>query len=476
MQYVSNLLLWMMKLLTTIYFSFQIIQKLGCTSHRIILEISLQKRIIMVLVVTLLKMLMLLILDTSDFLVAPRAMTPPKLPLEINSLDSTDFEEPMPKRFTLDLSILSPVVPIKLHNPFKSSDTSDKSNVDNMSDVGIPSINNLTFNASIHNETTNTNINLENPTKFTNVVVNNFTNLNDDISQTYETENIAPAINLNTTLSINKPNLTKNGFDLNSTMTITPNKTKKGLLNGTITKSSFKAPLNTTFPKPTSNSIFLKTLNNTFTKSVDALSGGTEDDQISSASDSSYSSCSNIPRSVDDLHTIARLQEESLEERNTTPKSNDSVIKSIMNGDVQMSTPKSRYINSIDDSVFFDEPLSPIATLPDVNPLTNLLPAADNKSTTIYDKETNATFQRTGVQGGVSNPVGAIAAVTTSMMPKVSRLKRPTVVSHLPVSRLTRLPVVNSTFTRPPSVPATSIPRPASRLPAPRFRGRTLPK
>lgn len=66
---------------------------------------------------------------------------------------------------------------------------------------------------------------------------------------------------------------------------------------------------NTTFTKleaPAS-----KGMNSTFVKSMDGLNGGLEDDQTSSASDSSFSSCSTKPRSVDELRTIAQLQENS---------------------------------------------------------------------------------------------------------------------------------------------------------------------
>lgn len=66
---------------------------------------------------------------------------------------------------------------------------------------------------------------------------------------------------------------------------------------------------NTTFTKLDTTAS--KGLNSTFVKSMDGLNGGLEDDQASSASDSSFSSCSTKPRSVDELRTIAQQQENS---------------------------------------------------------------------------------------------------------------------------------------------------------------------
>lgn len=241
---------------------------------------------------------------------------------EIDSLDSTGSETVQPKRFTLDLSSLTPTThsdPQYKTNNLRNM-TFDKSHTEQISEISAPSFSDInTPDSSMHNSLTAA-ASIES-LEYDQTDINNLTNLSKEILHcTYEAENIAPAVNLNSTVTLDKPFNTSKSR-LNTTQTLTQNKSKTSpymqvkdavnvsKMNGQV--NSHKSPLNTTFPKSQLNSIFTKTLNNTFTKSVDALNGGTEDDQVSSASDSSFSSCSNLPRSVGDLHNIARLQEES---------------------------------------------------------------------------------------------------------------------------------------------------------------------
>lgn len=90
-------------------------------------------------------------------------------------------------------------------------------------------------------------------------------------------------------------------------------------MNKTFTKSELLDPLNSSRQIPLRNSTFNTTFtklkppskNSSFVKSTEGLNGGLEDDQTSSASDSSFSSGSTKPRSFDELQTIALRQEKS---------------------------------------------------------------------------------------------------------------------------------------------------------------------
>lgn len=90
-------------------------------------------------------------------------------------------------------------------------------------------------------------------------------------------------------------------------------------MNRTFTKSELLDTLNSCRQIPLRNSTFNTTFtklkppskNSSFVKSTEGLNGGLEDDQTSSASDSSFSSGSTKPRSFDELQTIALRQEKS---------------------------------------------------------------------------------------------------------------------------------------------------------------------
>lgn len=90
-------------------------------------------------------------------------------------------------------------------------------------------------------------------------------------------------------------------------------------MNRTFTKSELLDSLNSSRQIPLRNSTFNTTFtklkpplrNSSFVKSTEGLNGGLEDDQTSSASDSSFSSGSTKPRSFDELQTIALQQEKS---------------------------------------------------------------------------------------------------------------------------------------------------------------------
>lgn len=90
-------------------------------------------------------------------------------------------------------------------------------------------------------------------------------------------------------------------------------------MNRTFTKSELLDTLNSSRQIPLRNSTFNTTFtklkppskNSSFVKSTEGLNGGLEDDQTSSASDSSFSSGSTKPRSFDELQTIALRQEKS---------------------------------------------------------------------------------------------------------------------------------------------------------------------
>lgn len=90
-------------------------------------------------------------------------------------------------------------------------------------------------------------------------------------------------------------------------------------MNRTFTKSELLDTLNSSRQIPLRNSTFNTTFtklkppskNSSFVKSIEGLNGGLEDDQTSSASDSSFSSGSTKPRSFDELQTIALRQEKS---------------------------------------------------------------------------------------------------------------------------------------------------------------------
>lgn len=89
--------------------------------------------------------------------------------------------------------------------------------------------------------------------------------------------------------------------------------------DGSLTKSERFDTFNSSRQIPQRNSTFNTTFtklkppskNSTFVKSTEALNGGLEDDQTSSASDSSFSSGSTKPCSLDELQTIAQRQERS---------------------------------------------------------------------------------------------------------------------------------------------------------------------
>lgn len=90
-------------------------------------------------------------------------------------------------------------------------------------------------------------------------------------------------------------------------------------MNRTFTKSELLDTLNSSRQIPLRNSTFNTTFtklkppskNSSFVKSIEGLNGGLDDDQTSSASDSSFSSGSTKPRSFDELQTIALRQEKS---------------------------------------------------------------------------------------------------------------------------------------------------------------------
>lgn len=114
-------------------------------------------------------------------------------------------------------------------------------------------------------------------------------------------ENMRPAINKFATI-------TKKPRDFNLT-------SGKSSLTSLRLQSQQSPFLNSTLNSK-SNATFTKSIIKTaFCKSTDGINGeresGTEDDQMSSASDSSFSSGTNLPRSVTDLQTIAKQQEES---------------------------------------------------------------------------------------------------------------------------------------------------------------------
>lgn len=250
-------------------------------------------------------------------------------------------------------------------------------------------------------------------------------------------------------------------------------------LNSTFSKSSISSlrlqmppnSVNSTLMNSKLNTTFTKSLttNKTFCKSMEGVNGeresGTEDDQMSSASDSSFSSGTNLPRSVGDLQTIARQQEESLRQTHqSTPKRTNRVVEA-----------KDAFFNC-------DDMPSPILNSAENGGSTSDLSerSSDTRSSSPSQSSHNnnrlphpiASVLQQGDQGVLLQEKDR-TLVKLPAKPGPSGLRMPSAVSRLPTT-MSRLPTARGRGIRPATASTTGIPRPASRLPAPRFRSSTV--
>lgn len=259
--------------------------------------------------------------------------------------------------------------------------------------------------------------------------------------------------------------------------------------NLTFSKSSLSSlrlqsqvsPVNSMLVTSKLNNTFTKSpVNATFCKSTQVINGeresGTEDDQMSSASDSSFSSGTNLPQSVGDLQTIAKQQEESLKQSpQTAPKRNKIIASKDRFNQNQQSTPKRNRGVEVKD-VFFngDDVPSPIMDNTENGGSTSDLSerSSDTRSSSPSHSSHNnnrvlhpislVTVDR-GDQGVLSH--GIERTQLPAGRPGPSGVRPPTAMSRLPTARGRGVR---------PGTTATGIPRPASRLPAPKFRSSTV--
>uniref|UniRef100_A0A1B6ESR3 Uncharacterized protein n=1 Tax=Cuerna arida TaxID=1464854 RepID=A0A1B6ESR3_9HEMI len=245
-----------------------------------------------------------------------------------------------------------------------------------------------------------------------------------------------------------------NNRDLNVTRDlkveeITDLNSKNGSKQLPVRNSTF----NTTFTKlqsqaPSNNSTFNihsqghRGLNSTFTKSSEVLNGGVEDDQTSSASDSSFSSGSTKPRSVDELRTIAQQQESNLVQQTSTPIDSNATSSNFAKLDIELSPIRRLSMRSSESRSANCSPVrSPHPRAPQ-HPISKL-------------QQPTVEARRQQLQA---------SSLSNIARPKVSGLRMPQPVS---------------VFTAPQRSgvrPATAIPRPQlSRLPMPSFRRSGIP-
>lgn len=255
--------------------------------------------------------------------------------------------------------------------------------------------------------------------------------------------------------------ITKKPRDLNSTFSKSSiSSLRLQMAPNSVNSSLMNSKLNTTFTK--------SPMNKTFCKSLEGVNGeresGTEDDQMSSASDSSFSSGTNLPRSVGDLQTIAKQQEESLKQ-------------------THQSTPKRSRVVGVKDAFFnCDDLPSPILNSTENGGSTSDL------SERSCDTRSSSPSQSSHNNNRVPHPISSVlqhgdqglllqdkdrTLVKFPGKPGPSGLRMPSALSRLPTT-MSRLPTARGRGIRPATASATGIPRPASRLPAPRFRSSTV--
>lgn len=206
-------------------------------------------------------------------------------------------------------------------------------------------------------------------------------------------------------------------------------------------------------------------LNSTFTNIdnnrtfVAAGDSGGDDDQLSSASDSSFSSNTRL-MNVGDVQNIARLQEENLKQMTSTPKRDNSRDGIIVHGEDSLSpikqvTPdlQQGYASDHSDhSSVGGRSKSSVRSSPSCSPFGSTIALANE-------------FRVPSVQRREMHPA--------SLKQEALRLE-PSSKSNITGQRRVmsglRPPTVRPISSRPSTAGSSNIPRPASRIPAPRVR------
>ncbi|KAG8327052.1 hypothetical protein J6590_028195 [Homalodisca vitripennis] len=345
--------------------------------------------------------------------------------------------------------------------PFNSSNENDE-----MANINFTNTVNITRKKRENGE-------IEDNLNITRSLNSNFDKESSTIKENNERSLKAKALNnrdLNVTRDLNVEEIT----DLNSTKILTKEISQNRTIpsNNTLKNASFtkddsnetkngskqlpvrNSTFNTTFTKlqsqaPSNNSTFIalqsqgqKGLNSTYAKSSEGLNGGVEDDQTSSASDSSFSSGSTKPRSVDELRTIAQQQETSLAQQTSTSTPTNSNVTS------------SNFAN-LDISI-------------ELSPIRRLSMRSSNES-----RSANCSPVRSPHPSAPQHPITKLQQPSVEARRQQLQASSLSNIARPKVSGL-RMPQPVSVFTAPqrPGVrPATAIPRPQlSRLPMPCFR------
>ncbi|XP_075234548.1 uncharacterized protein LOC142332160 [Lycorma delicatula] len=316
-------------------------------------------------------------------------------------------------------------------------------------------------------------------------------------------EQISPV--LNQIYNANSTRLINNTIHNDSTINKTHNldrtyellpKTSANILNTTINNkvrsiTSGSSILNPSFRK--------SPLNTTFCKSTEALNGGgggsehadsgPEDDCMSTASDSSFSSSSTHMRSVGEIQSIARLQEESLRQQNIPKRKlawggieglQDSsadirkAITKLSSDDGNHSDQSDRSSDRYSPTTVNNNDRSALSSNVDTMIRYPRVPGMKHfgGSTELYPN--NSSVCSSSVSSTSISTVGSNESSRRSS--KMSGLRPPTMFNRTAVQQTPACAPAQSGLARPSGIrPPSVIPRPVSRLPAPKVRS-GLPK
>ncbi|KAK7871623.1 hypothetical protein R5R35_001810 [Gryllus longicercus] len=278
---------------------------------------------------------------------------------------------------------------------------------------------------------------------------------------------IVPHTSLNTTfVKLDEENSDLKSSD--SDQSTNSRKTSDSCLNATFLKgtSSPVTTLNTTRTRQAGlNCTYSHSDNRGHAASCDS---GADDDQLSSASDSSFSSTTRL-MNAGDVQTIARLQEESLKQITSTPiRTNSRNGINLLRGEDSLSPIKQiipeqqqGYLSDHSDHSSLDgrakSSRSSVRSSPSSSPFgsTNALANECYQLPPVVRREGKG-IQPTAVKSDTRKPEVATKLAGGGQRRVVSGLRPPTVRP--------------GTASRPSTAGASNIPRPASRIPAPRVR------